>query len=1539
MKPTKFAVAHSTTIFVLIFVIIVGGIISYMRLPREAAPDIAIPIVIISTPYFGVSPSDIETLVTQPLEKEFKGLRSLKKMTSTSAESVSLVTLEFEPSVDIEDALQKVRDKVDKAKPELPPDAEDPEIIEVNASDWPVMIANVSGAMDPVRLKEIAEEIKDDIEKIPGVLRVDIAGGVEREINVLVDPQKLSHHKVSLNDVIGKLQAENVNLPGGNIEVGSMKYTVRVPGEFENVQMIEDIVVKVTDGDPIYLRDIAVVKDTFREPETASLLTTWTPEQGESSVKTQTNVSLSVIKRAGENIIHIADESKEVIAEHQERIPADVEVLIVNDMSVVIRASVHDLENNIISGLILVLLVLFFFMGGARNALFVAVSIPLSMLISFLVLSALGITLNMVVLFSLILALGMLVDNAIVIVENIYRHASEGKSRVQAALDGTEEVGWAVVASTATTVAAFGPMVFWPGVMGEFMGFLPKTVIIVLVSSLFVALVINPVLCATLLKVKEGVSFSENEVPDIRVYRVYRRILVWSLNHRVVVLLISGMTFVGSCAAFGQADLGVEFFPDSTPDRFQVGVELPDGARLEETEQILDRISEPLDADPSLVEAWIIDAGVKAGQDMGGSGKAPHYGKVTVDLVDVEDQKTDPLEFMQKMREAYQDVPGATIVLSREKMGPPAGAPVNVEIVGEDLRVLAEIARKIKEQVRGMPGIIDLRDDLELSRPEIHVVVDRERAAIAGVDTRGIAQTVRTAINGTEATVYREGDEEYDVIVRLPEEKRRSIEDIELLTVVNKDGIHIPLVEVADIEERGGAGSIRHKDQDRVVTVSANAASGYLPANLLAEVQKRVDTLDIPPGYQVRYTGENEDQAEAAEFLGFALMAALFLILLILVTEFNSLVQPLIILASVILSVIGVLWSLMIFREPFGIIMTGIGIISLAGVVVNNAIVLIDYTNKLRENGMERREALVQAGLVRFRPVMLTAVTTILGLVPLVVGVSIDFVNWSIVVGGRSVEMWGPMAQVVSFGLLVATVLTLVVVPVLYSILDALSERVRGFVFRGGASAAAILLVAMIPWSSARAQEAPTQADVPPAAEQPDAPGAVDDVDAPEQFSRPEDVGQKTDLRASEVSLDSFDIGSNRTLTLAEAIEIAQTNSIDAQVAQAQIDSAEAQIRQAWSTVFPTFVASANYTINQDEVVSDFASGFPLPPGTPEPDPFVVQNKTDYRYGVSATISANPRAIPMLRGALLQKEIARKQTDAIDEALERAVVQTYYGLLTVRGVMVLSAEQLQSSRTMLNATQIRVDAGTANRFELTRAKLRVVQAEKDVERAKLQFLQLRESLSDLLRIESDFDVKEPANPGSAQDVATFKKRAMERRTDVELAEMNTELAELRIAEVQYRYLPSLNLTASYNATKSTAFSPGDPRWTITFGAQWVLWDGGMREAETRLMEAQARAVELEEAKLAQSIETDLDNAWADYLSSVNQVESGLTQVELASEALRQARIAYKYGAATQLDLINAEDQVKVARIALIQDQLAVALAVQRLRTLSGGTGI
>ncbi|MGM0555856.1 MAG: efflux RND transporter permease subunit [Myxococcota bacterium] len=1538
MKVTNFAIEHSTAVFVLIACIVIGGIGSYISLPKEAAPDVQIPVVIVSTPYFGVSPADIETLVTQPLEKEFKGLRDLDKMTSTSAESVSLVTLEFNPDVDIDEALQKVREKVDKAGTELPEDAEEPEIIEINASDWPILIANVSGDMDLVRLKTIGEDLEEEIEKVPGVLRVDIAGGVEREIKVNLDPEKMRQYGVSVNQVIGAIQSENVNLPGGSIEMGPMKYTVRVPGEFEDVPEIEDIVVKAPEGQPVFLRDVAEVVDGFKEQETKSRLTTWVQDGDERRRVTQSNISLSVVKRSGENIIDIADDTKKIIDKYETKFASDgLEVVVLNDMSEDIKTRVSELENNIISGLILVLGVLFFFMGGARNALFVAISIPMSMLLSFLVLQALGVTMNMVVLFSLVLALGMLVDNAIVVVENIYRHASEGKDRKTAAKEGTEEVGWAIIASTATTVGAFFPMLFWPGIMGEFMGYLPLTVIIVLLSSLFVALVINPTLCAAFLKVQEGVSFDEDSVPDVWIYRWYESSLRWSMRHRWVIVALSVGSLVATFAVFGQTNRGVELFPSTTPEKFTIKVEMPDGTRLAETDKVLEELTKPLEREDSgLVNGWIVDTGVQGGSGgMAGGGTAPHYGRVSVELLGVEDQPRDPDDFMETLRNVYQNVAGASIVLEKQDMGPPTGAPVSIEVHGEDLQTLGAIARKVRERVRPIPGIIDLQDDLELSRPEVQVLVNRQQAALAGLDTRTISSTIRTAVNGTEASVFREGDEEYDIMVRLQEESRGDIEDIRSLTVVNRDKFHIPLEEVADVEVRSGTGSIRHKDQERVVTVTANAAEGYLAQNLMEEARSRMEDINLPPGYEVKFTGEQEDRKEASDFLVKALLAALFIIALVLVTEFDSIVQPFIILCSVLLSLLGVLWSLILTGEPFGIIMTGIGIISLAGVVVNNAIVMIDYINKLRDRGEERRDSVIKGGLVRFRPVVLTAVTTIGGLLPIVLGVSIDFVNLDIIVGGNSVEMWGPMARAVTSGLLIATFLTLIVVPVLYSLFDDLSQFGQKLV-RGGTAAGVVVMTLSLAWPAFGQQAPEGPADTAASQEQAVDSGDEDEADEPPTDAaaaglRGPSAGDDLKLSRGESDLEKFDIDADRQLTLSEVRETAVERNFDVKLAETQVDVAEAKVRGAYSYVLPSVNAAGNYIINEDEVA------FSIDPGIQGVDipETVVQPKYNWNWEVSARLSLSGQALPGINIAYNNEDRVRRQLDLTKDQIDFAAVQLYYNMLVVRQVIEINQQQLASSRTMLDATERRVNAGVATKFELTRAEMRVVQAEKSVEQSRQQFIQLRHSMAQLLQTDPNFDVVAPSEVEVDMDTAQLKDEAGANRIEMEIQEINEDISQLSVTEVWTRYLPTLSSTFSYSDAKDTGLNPAPPQWALVFGANWTLWDGGMREAELREKRAQLVAARLQEKRQLDEIRTNIEKAHSEYSSAKTQVESSQTQVELAEQGLEQAQLGYENGVTSQLQLIDAEDQLRIAKINLARDRLQMQLNARRLLHLAG----
>lgn len=1013
MILTAHALKHRITVYVFVVLLVIMGMVSYVTLPREASPDITIPVIIVNTVYIGASPEDIENLITRPIEQEVQNIKNIKVIRSSSIEGTSSITIEFNPNEDIDIALQRVKDKVDLVKPELPQDAEDPFVLEINFSDIPMMFVTLSGDYGLIRLKEIAEDLADEIETIPGILEVRVAGGLEREVKVDVDPDRLAAYNLPIEDVVDAIRRENLSLPGGSVELGSYKYTVRVPGELENVSEIGGLLIDSKDNNAIYIREIADITYGFKDRSTYARL------------NQKPSVTLEIIKRSGENLIGIADQIKVLLDETLPSLPPGTQIAILGDQSKDIRMMVKDLENNIISGLILVVAVLFLFMG-VRNAVFVGIAIPFSMLMTFVVLSAMDITLNMVVLFSLILALGMLVDNGIVIVENIYRHRQEGKSSDAGAYIGTTEVAWPVITSTLTTLCAFAPMIAWPGIMGEFMKYLPITLIITLSSSLFVGLVINPTFCASFMKA-EG-SLEETSPRFQRILNHYQTSLEWALSRPWTTLGLSLGTLIVVIFAYGFLGHGVEFFPEVEPNKAYIDVRAPSGTNLETSNALAQKIEKILETIPN-IKTYVTNVGVGGGGDFSSGENVSHASRISIDFVDEADRTESSFKTIAHIRQSITSLPGADIEISKENNGPPVGAPVNVEISGEDIQILGDLAAKAKRIISQIPGAVDIKDDFDKGRPEIRIIIDREAAVLSGLNTSVIASTVRTAVYGAEATEYRVGEDEYDIRVRFKPGKRNSLSDLEHI-MLNDDGHLVPLSAVAKVEIGGGFGSIRRKDLKRLIAIEGKV-TGRTSDAVMQDVQAALKDFPLPPGYHISYAGESEEQQKSANFLMRAFFIALSGIALILITQFNSLTLPFTILTSVILSLIGVLIGLMITSTPFGIIMTGIGVISLAGVVVNNAIVLIDYTLQLKHRGLESLDAIVQAGVTRFRPVILTAITTILGLFPLATGLSFDFFTFTLEVGGQSSQWWGPMAIAVIFGLAFATALTLLVVPVM----------------------------------------------------------------------------------------------------------------------------------------------------------------------------------------------------------------------------------------------------------------------------------------------------------------------------------------------------------------------------------------------------------------------------------------------------------------------------------------------------------------------------
>lgn len=1108
-KISSFSIDNSVSVLVMLFLITVIGIRSYLAIPKEAQPDITIPNVIVITIYPGVAPEDMESLVTQKIEDKLNEIGDIKKMSSTSTEGYSSINVEFETSVNIDEALQKVREKVDLAKPDLPPAAEEPMIQEINFSEFPIMQINMSGQYSLDRLKKIAENVKDKIEGIPSVLEVDMAGELEREVKINVDLPRLKYYGLSLGDVIKAVQDENVTIPGGSIDVGSKKFLVRVPGEYKNPEDMRDIVIKANADSPIYLRDIATVDFGFKDRESYARL------DGDPVI------TLSVKKRTGENIISTTAAVKQIIADESEYFPPTTAVKITSEMSKDIEEMVISLENNIISGLLLVIGVLLFFLG-VKNASFVGISIPLSMFLSFIIMLSLGITMNMVVLFSLILALGMLVDNAIVVVENIYRYIEEGYDNITAAKKGTGEVAIPIISGTLTTLAAFLPLAFWPGIVGEFMGFLPKTLIVTLSSSLFVGLVINPVLCAKFMTL-EG---AESKKPKLRksgkdlllsilgvfllimfasmpivtlmaiatvvlVHYInkfaffpistwwqtsglnvligkYSNTLEWALGNPIKTIAISIGIFVSSFVLFGVFPTPVEFFPEGIPPKqLYVQVEFPVGTNVEETDKIMQEMEARLKLMPNYedVESVVSTSGKKISSGMDGGGASTHQGTVVISFRDYVDRVGDTFESLEWMRSNLDDgIVGANIVVEKQQDGPPTGKPINLELKGNDMAELERLSAVIIKKIENndvYAKLEGLDTNLPDARPELRVVVDREKAAKYGLSTNMIGSTVRQAVNGVEASKYRDGKEEYDITVRVAEEYRSDLNGLSELNIMADKGRQIPLSEVATWYVDESFGGIRRIDMNRVISIGADVRSGFTPNDVLAEVKALLAPFErqLPKGYKMEWTGQDQEQQKAQDFLGNAFMLALFLIAFILISQFNSIIKTFIVLTSVMMSTAGVFYGLLILRMPFVIIMTMIGIVSLAGVVVNNAIVLIDYIDLLRfRDRLSIKDAILKAGMTRFRPVILTSITTVLGLVPLAIGFNFDFlvlysnpmeffanIGQYVYYGGEQAAWWSSMATAVIAGLSFSTLITLILVPVLYFSFDAASYWLSAF--------------------------------------------------------------------------------------------------------------------------------------------------------------------------------------------------------------------------------------------------------------------------------------------------------------------------------------------------------------------------------------------------------------------------------------------------------------------------------------------------------------
>ncbi|MBK7158687.1 MAG: efflux RND transporter permease subunit [Ignavibacteria bacterium] len=1042
MNVSKLAVNNKVTVYIMTVIIIIVGLVSYISIPKESAPSITIPNIFVSTAYFGVSPQDIESLVSQEIEKEVKGIKDVKKVTSISQESFSFVNIEFNPDVKIDEALQKVRDKVSIAKTKMPKDIEEPNVMEINLSEQPMLYINLSGNLGLAALKDIADKLSDDIEGISGILSADVKGGLEREVKINVDANRLKYYNLTFTDITGKIGMENLSIPGGSVDVGTQNYLVRVPGEYQDPELIRDIVIKAESGKPIYLRDVAQVIYGYKQRSTMSR------ENGQEAV------AIVIKKRSGENIIRIADDIKALVEKKKSSLPEGLKISFTGDQSKSIKNTVHELENGIVTGFLLVCLILLASMG-LKNAFLVATSIPFSFFISFIILSAFGVTLNIVVLFGLILVLGIIVDDAIVVTENIYRlQESEGYNPHDAAIEGPREVQIPVTIATFTIISSFAPLLFFPGIVGQFMRYLPITLIVCLFSSLFVAMIINPVLSAHFINFKKDRERLHKKTKWYNIItkfhlwfdelfaaivKSYEKALRFALKHRK--FTIGGTVFMLFLVFFvyGKFNNGIEFFPQVEPQQAYIHVNMPVGTNLDKSNEVTKIVEQKLPPFKD-IEYYLTNVGSEIGEGFGSD--VSSKSTITLSFFDKEDREQSSFKTIEEIRDAINNITTADVRIQKQSGGPPTGPPVNIEISGDDFVKLGQLSDEVKKAIKDIPGIKDLKDDFDEARPEIKISIDREKASLYGLSTATIASTVRTAINGTTASKFRVADNEYDITVRLDSSQRESISAISDIYLPGKDGAKVPLTSVAKIDFSGGIGAINRKDLKRVVTVSANA-EGRLGNDVLIDVKEKLKDLKFPTGYGIVYTGEQESQEESQTFLAKAFLISLLLVFFFLVIEFNSITSPVIIMFTVLLSLIGVLLGLLITQTPFGIIMTGIGVIALGGIVVRNAIILLDFQKELESRGLSREESVIQSGMIRLRPVFLTAAATILGLVPLTTGVDFDWRTLSWVIGGQNTAFWRPMGVAIIFGLSVATFLTLVVVPTIFVSVNNILDRFK----------------------------------------------------------------------------------------------------------------------------------------------------------------------------------------------------------------------------------------------------------------------------------------------------------------------------------------------------------------------------------------------------------------------------------------------------------------------------------------------------------------
>lgn len=1028
----KAAFSRSRTVLLSFLLIFLMGLGAYATIPKEAAPDVPIPIIYVSMIHEGISPEDAERLLVRPMEKEMQQIEGVKEMRSTAAEGHGSVLLEFDAGFDADKALQDVREKVDIAKSKLPPDTEEPTVHEVNVALFPVLTIALSGPVPERTLQTIARRLKDEIEAQPGVLEVVIGGDRKELMEVVVDANAMETYGISYDQLFSLVRNNNMLVAAGAIDTGAGRMTVKVPGVVEDMRDVLTMPVKV-DGDRVVtFQDVASVRRTYQDPE------------GFARVGGQPALTLEVKKRVGANIIETIGRARAVVEAAKPQFPETLRVAYLQDESKNIRSLLRDLQNNVVSAIILVMIVIIAALGW-RPSLLVGLAIPGSFLAGMMIISAMGFTLNIVVLFSLILVVGMLVDGAIVVVELAERKLAEGMSRKEAYAYGASRMAWPVITSTITTLAVFLPLVVWPGVVGHFMKYLPITVLITLSASLVMALIVIPVLGGRIARrdpanqehLRNLVAAETGNLDEVRGFTGgYVRVLTQLLKRPGLFLLaMIGLVLV-TYVAYGKFGHGVEFFPDVEPDFAQIQIQGRGDMSVWEKDALVKQVEQRVLDMPELKSVY--GRTVKGGTEQRSEDT---IGVIQLEFVEW-NQRRKASAIIEEIRQRTADVAGVVIQVRKQENGPGQGKPIKLQVSGHPDQLTPAVV-KIRSIMDRIGGFADVDDNRPLPGVEWRLQVDREKAARYGADVATLGSAVQMVTAGVKIAEYRpdDADEEVDIRVRFPTEQR-SLDHLESLRVPTQRGL-IPAANFVDFEPAPRTGSLSRVDGSRVMTIDADAAPGKLVDQQVTLLRAALAEADLPDGVRVTFKGEDQDQREAGAFLMQAFLVAIFLMGIVLVTQFNSIYQAMLVLSAIVLSTAGVLLGLMVTGRPFGVVMVGIGLIALAGIVVNNNIVLIDTYNDLRRSGMQAAEAILRTGAQRLRPVMLTSVTTVLGLMPMVLAVNVDLIGRKIEFGAPSTQWWAQLSSAIAGGLTFATVLTLVLTPCMLMLGERVGERLR----------------------------------------------------------------------------------------------------------------------------------------------------------------------------------------------------------------------------------------------------------------------------------------------------------------------------------------------------------------------------------------------------------------------------------------------------------------------------------------------------------------